>query len=397
MNKEMNLLDLLIIFAENKIKIVVSGIIIAVLTFVGVSFLPKHYKSQVVFLPKGSSSSSSLMSLIGGMGIGDFIGENPFSKRQYIEILNSRSLAEATIEKFNLITYYEQDKNKINPLDKTIKMFKKDVGISVEEEGGLGITDVLSITVSVSNKNPQTAADIANFIVEKVIERSREIYAESFVGAIGYLDRQIEDNSIKFREAASELESFQKEHNLYNMQTQVNLSLSTYVANLAEISAIEKQIETLKLTQFSSNSEVSILRNQISRLKAQNEQIETVGYGNVLPGLGNVIDLSDKYTQLTINSKMLEQLQILLVQHRMQVQMKMERDYSTVYVIDNARPAEYKYKPKRIKYCVIVLALWYVYLIPSIILKDVLKNMPQDDYSVQKINELKNALSFRKR
>ncbi|MCL1946608.1 MAG: Wzz/FepE/Etk N-terminal domain-containing protein [Chitinivibrionia bacterium] len=395
MNKEINLLDLLIIFAENKIKIVVSGIIVGVLTFVGVSFLPKHYKSEVVFLPKGNQTSS-IMSIVGVSGVGDFVGENPFSKRQYLEILNSRSLAEATIEKFDLITYYKQRKNKINPLDKTIKLLKKDIKITMEEEGGLGITDVLSITLSVSNENPQKAADIANFVVEKMIERSREIYAESFVGAIEYLDRQIEDNSLKSREAALELENFQKEHNLYNVQTQINLSLSTYVSNLSEISAIEKQIETLKLTQFSSN-EMSILRNQMSRLKAQNEQIETVGYGTVLPGLGNVINLSDKYTQLYINSKMLEQLQILFLQQRLQVQIKMERDYSTVYVIDDARPAEYKYKPKRIKYCAIVLALWYMYFIPSILLKSILRNSYQDDPTIQKFSELKNALSFKKR
>jgi len=396
MNNEVNLLDLLIVLAKQKTKIILSGIIIAVVVFVGVSFMPKYYKSQVIFLPRGSSQSS-LMSLVGGVSMGDFVGENPFSKRQYIEILNSRYIIEAVIEEFDLINYYKQHKNKINPLDKTIKLLKKDIKVEAEEEGGLGITDVLSISLTVSNKNPQTAADIANFMVQKLAERSREIYSQSFVGAVDFLDKQIEESIAKSRNASTELETFQKTNNIYSLQTQLDLSLATYASNLAEISAAEKQIEVIQLTQSSSSSMITTLRNRISYMRKQNQKIETDGYGGVFPGLSNVIDLSDQYTQLVLNSKMYEQLKALLLQQRLQTQLKMERDYSTIYVIDYARAAEYKYKPKRIMYCVVALALWYAYLIPSIILKDMFEKLPENNATMQKIAEFKSALGFRRK
>jgi len=394
MDNEVNLLDLLIVLAKQKMKIIFSGVIIALVVFAGVSFLPKHYKSQVIFLPRGSSQSS-LMSLVGGVSMGDFVGENPFSKRQYIEILNSRYIIEAVIEEFDLIKYYKQRKNKINPLDKTIKLLKKDIKVEAEEEGGLGITDVLSISLTVSNKNPQTAADIANFMVQKLAERSREIYSQSFVGAVDFLDKQIEESIVKSRNASTELENFQKENNIYSLQTQLDLSLATYASNLAEISAAEKQIEVLQLTQSSSSSTITTLRNRISYMRRQNQKIETDGYGGVFPGLSNVIDLSDQYTQLVLNSRMYEQLKALLLQQRLQTQLKMERDYSTIYVIDYARAAEYKYKPKRIMYCVIALALWYAYLIPSIILKDMFEKLPENNITMQKIAEFKKTMSFK--
>jgi len=396
MNNEINLLDLLIVLAKQKTKIIVSGVIIAVVVFAGVSFLPKYYKSQAVFLPRGNSQSS-IMSFFGGGSMSDFVGENPFSKRQYIEILNSRYIIEATIEEFDLIKYYKQHKNKINPLDKTIKLFKKDIKIETEEEGGLGITDVLSISLSVSNKNPQTAADIANFMVQKLAERSRDIYSQSFVGAIEFLDKQIEESILKSRNASTELENFQKANNIYSLQTQLDLSLGTYASNLAEISAAEKQIEILQLTQSSSSSPITTLKNRISYMKKQNQKIETDGYGGVFPGLSNVIDLSDQYTQLILNSRMYEQLKALLLQQRLQTQLKIERDYSTIYVIDYARAAEFKYKPKRVKYCIVVLVLWYMYLIPVIILKDMFEKLPENDPTMQKIAEFKKTMSFRQK
>jgi uncharacterized protein involved in exopolysaccharide biosynthesis len=399
MEKEINLLDLFIVLAKQKVKIVVSGIIIAVSVFVIVSFMPKHYKSETVFLPRGSSGAG-FMGLMGGSGlggVGDIIGENPFGPRQYIEILNSRYIAEATIERFNLIEYYEQDKNTINPLDRTIKAFRDDVNISVEEEGGLGITGVLSITLSVSNQNPQTAADIANFMVEKLVERSRDIYAQSFVGAIEFLDRQIEENAVLARVSAENLQNFQKEHNIYSISTQMDLSLSAYAANLAEISSIEKQIQLLRLTQHHTSPEISVLRSRIALLRNQNVQLETGGLGNIFPGMTNVVNLGDDFTQLSVKARMFEQLNGLLMQQRLQTQLRIDRDFSAIYIIDKARPAEYRYKPKRVTACAIALVLWYAYLIPSILLKSILAGLPSDDSRLLKINEFKSALGFKRK
>lgn len=393
--KEINLLDIMILLAKNKTKILLSGFIIGLLVFVGVSFLPKSYKSTAVFVPT-RSSGSSLMSLVGSASVGDIIGENPFSKRQYLEILNSRWLIEEVISEFDLITYYKQDKNKINPLDRTIKMFRKDVKIDMSEEGGLGITDVLSISVNVVNKNPQTAADIANFIVKKMEDRSREIYAQSFSGGIKFLEKQIEENAKKSFAASEALENFQKANNIYSIQTQISLSLSTYAMNLAEISSMEKQIEMLKLTQ-SSSSDITTLQNRIQYIKNQNKKIETGGLGGIFPGLNNAVSLTDEYTRLMLDAKMYEQLQILLVQQKLQTQMKIDRDYSAIYLIDSAVPAEYKFKPKRIKYCIVVLVLWYLYLIPSIIIKNMLASMPENDGTMQKIHEFRESMRFRRK
>ncbi|MCL2845356.1 MAG: hypothetical protein FWE23_07905 [Chitinivibrionia bacterium] len=399
MEKEVNLLDLFIILAKQKVKIVVSGIIIAVAVFVVVSFLPKHFKSEVVFLPRGSSGSG-FMGLMGGPSLGsvaDIIGENPFSTRQYVEILNSRYIIEAAIERFNLIEYYKEHRNNINPLDRTIRAFRNDLSVSMSEEGGLGITGVLSITLTVSNKDPQRAADIANFMIEKLIERSRDIYAQSFAGAIDFLDRQIEENAQLARQASDALTQFQKEHSIFNMPTQMELTLSTYAANLAEISALEQQIELLRLTRSPTSAEISVLNRRIALLRNQNTQLETGGFGNIFPGITNIINLSDEFTQLSVQARMLEQLEALLMQQRLQTQLRIDRDFSAIYIIDEARAAQWRYRPKRITACIIALVIWYAYLIPSILIKSMLASLSPDDARMQKINEFKSALGFKRR
>ena len=396
MGSEFNLIDLFIILAKQKVKIVVSGIIVAVAVFVMVSFMPQHCKAETVFVPRGSSGSG-LMGLMGGtgaaaLGVGDIIGENPFSVRQYIEILNSRYIAEATIERFNLVEYYEQTKNTVNPFYRTLSALRNDITITTEQEGGLATTGVLSITLAVSNTCPQRAADIANFMIETLIRRSRDIYSQSFTGALDFLDRQIENNSILAAEAVADLNRFQKEHNIFDLSRQMELSLSTYAANLAEISAMEKQIEILRLTRYPTSAEISVLRSRIVMLRNQNAQLETGGFGNIFPGITNVINLSDDYTRLTVKARMHEQLQGLLMQQRLQTQMRIARDFSAIYVIDEARPAEYRYRPKRLRTCLIALAFWYLYLIPAIILKNVFAKLSPDDMRLLKINEFKSAL-----
>src|SRR6056297_2212788 len=94
---------------QRKYFIILTVFIISSVT-VGLSFfLPKWYKSRTVILaPTSDGSALGAMSAIGNLGlnVGGIFGSNENMFR-YITILNSRTLQEKVVEKFNLKQKYE--------------------------------------------------------------------------------------------------------------------------------------------------------------------------------------------------------------------------------------------------------------------------------------------------
>src|SRR5271157_3245973 len=121
--KDFSLFDIIIALFKRKIFLLVN--FLAVFTIaIGISItLPKSYKSSLVFIPPGQSSSG-LLSMLSNNAPIDLLTGSKFSKRQYISLLHSRELREQLINKFNLIKLYKLEKMP-NSLDLALKALDK--------------------------------------------------------------------------------------------------------------------------------------------------------------------------------------------------------------------------------------------------------------------------------
>jgi tyrosine-protein kinase Etk/Wzc len=157
---EINLLDLLIVFAKHK-KMIMLVTFAAALLAIGFSLLmPNIYTGTSTILPPQSSQSSSINSImlaqLGGLagGAGAALGlKDP--NALYIAMLKSRNVMEKIARRFDLQTVYEA-----KTMTDTVKALEKESTITSGKDG--------VIVVEVEDKDPQRAAALANTYIDEL-------------------------------------------------------------------------------------------------------------------------------------------------------------------------------------------------------------------------------------
>jgi uncharacterized protein involved in exopolysaccharide biosynthesis len=157
---EINLLDLLIVFAKHK-KMILVLTFAAALVAIGISVLmPNIYTGTSKILPPQSNESSSVNSImlaqLGGLtgAAGAALGlKDP--NALYIAMLKSRNIMEKIARRFDLQTVYEE-----KTMTDTLKELEKESTITSGKDG--------VIIVEVDDKDPQRAAALANAYIEEL-------------------------------------------------------------------------------------------------------------------------------------------------------------------------------------------------------------------------------------
>lgn len=154
---EIKLLDLLIVLAKHK-KRIIGVTLAAALLAVGYALsLPNIYTATAKILPPQSqSSASAMLSQLGGLAgmAGSSLGiKNP--NDLYIAMLKSRSLMEKVVKRVDLQKVYGQE-----TLNGAMSALEGSAVIS-SDKGGF-------IIVEVSDKDPQLAANLANIFIEEL-------------------------------------------------------------------------------------------------------------------------------------------------------------------------------------------------------------------------------------
>jgi len=131
MNKEINLLDLIIKILKHRWFILKTIFIITLISLILSLIWPKSYKSTVRFFPP-PRQSSGLTGLLSGF-FQPIVKTSEINPEAILVILKSRSLMEETIKKFNFADIYGNDRIEI-----LMKKFESNIQINEIREGGFG-------------------------------------------------------------------------------------------------------------------------------------------------------------------------------------------------------------------------------------------------------------------
>lgn len=180
---EISLLDLLLIVSEN-IKLLVAGPIAAGLVALGIAFaITPVFTAKTTLLPPQSGAGGTAAAILdqlgplaGGFGVGTGGSTNAI-----MAYLNSDSLRDKVIAKFNLKAYYDA----VLQTDAR-KALESATKVTSDRKSDL-------ITLEVTDKSPQLAADIANYYVEAVKEAMGQAAADRARIQRELLERQIEE------------------------------------------------------------------------------------------------------------------------------------------------------------------------------------------------------------
>ena len=126
-------------------------------------FVAKKYLSTAIIYPYNSHTR------------GDLVANPQFGfeveTEQLLQLLESKSMRDRTIEKFKLYEYYE--------LDTTSKAWNAELSTKYIDDISFFRSKYLSVVIHATLKDPELAADIANFQVDEINDYRESIFKEN--------------------------------------------------------------------------------------------------------------------------------------------------------------------------------------------------------------------------
>ncbi len=352
----------------------------------------KWYKASASVLPAEQTdllgSLGGLSSLVKGFtpskGLAALTGNTELDR--YTAILKSASLTEDVIKKFDLVKEYELEGEYH---EKVVKEFTSNVDIEPQDEGNL--------VISVYDKSPQKAADMANYMVEKLNEINTKLSVTNAKANREFIEKRYLENKNDINDLENQMKDFQEKYGVVAVPEQLESTVKVMSEIYGDLFKKEVAVNVIKKTYGDNSPLLTQLEAEVNELQ---KKINTINNGTTITDGVNLIipfkkapDLANKY--LKIYKDLEIQYKILEFVQPMYEQAKVEevRNTPSVLVLDKAGPPERKAKPKGSLYFLIsffsslFIGLLIVFSLEGI---SKMKTMYPDRY-----NYIRNSLKIR--
>jgi tyrosine-protein kinase Etk/Wzc len=359
------LLDLLLILLNQKVLLFVGLVVVSVGAVVATLVMKKTYQATAVLLPPKSSGSSPLGSLMGDLPIGgllrsmDMFGKEDNKKFQ--TILESRTMAEAVIKRFDLERYYKFNPKKKYYIEDVIKTFNKHY--LVEED------DMDNLKITIKDKNPEMAARMANFIVEKLDSMSFDLSKQSAKGSRIFFEERLRLMTSTLDSVHHKMADFQTKNNMIDLDEQVKATVEALSGIEAEAMATNIERDVLASKYGADNARISELRKKEGVLKRKIEGYMQEGSGSLLLSLRKTPELAITYAYLYRDVKVQETLYAYILQMYEQAKFREANNSSVVTVLERAVAPQKRSSPKRGAICILAFFVGFVLLSTFILLR----------------------------
>jgi tyrosine-protein kinase Etk/Wzc len=343
-SEEVSLLYLLIILSRRRKFILGSTLTVTILAIIVSLLLPFQYTAITVVLPPGQnlSASSSFLGQIGGAGAlasvaGASLGiKNPSDL--YVSLLRSRSLEDAMIQRFGLMSRYHA---------------KKQSGARVALEGHtkvvVGPKDGL-ITIAVTDRDPKEAADLGNGYVEEFRNLSANLAITEASQRRVFFEQQLLQSKEDLAAAEEAMKNTEQSTGILQVDSQTRSLIEAAAALRAQIAASEVQIQTMRTYATENNSELVMNEQQLIALKDQLAKLAgtdpSAGAGFLLPK-GKVPAASIEYLRRLRDMKYYETISELISKQYEMAKLDEARQGTALQVVDRALPPDSRSSPKR--------------------------------------------------
>lgn len=303
------------------------------------SVLPPKRPGGLLSMLEGSGFSSLLRNIPGISGkLGG--GQEAYS---YLAILQSRTVMEHVVRKFDLMTVYDISDSSI---DKTLKELRNNATFDFAAEG--------NIVISVMDKNPQRAAEMANYFVELLNERSVQLGTQEARSNREFVERRYQQNQRDLKSAEDSLKFFQQRYGIYALPEQTAGAIKAASVLKAEADAKEIELGIVRRSFGDENARVQALRLELSEI---NRKMGEMKFGtadwyndrslNLFVPFKDVPEIGAEYIRrfrdFEVQNRMMEFLLPLYEQAKIDEQ----KDTPVVLELDKAVPPERKSKPRR--------------------------------------------------
>ncbi|MCD4711474.1 MAG: hypothetical protein K8R52_11570 [Bacteroidales bacterium] len=204
--------DLLIYIWKKRVILIGVGLIAGIASIIISVLITPMFQSSVIMFPASSASiSKDLLSqnYSGRQNVHGF-GEEEQAE-QLLQILNSEPIRTRIIQKYNLMEHYEIKPDEKYPLTRLYETYKSNINFR--------LTEYMSVEISVMDRDPEYAANIANDISNLVDTVYNSMKKERAWEAFHLVERE-------YLEAAHNLTALRDSMNQLSEQVSENLKTS---------------------------------------------------------------------------------------------------------------------------------------------------------------------------
>ncbi len=332
---------LLSLMLRHKVFLIITFVLTASAS-IGVAYfmLDVQYASSVSLLPP-QRSSGGLGGLMGGIssklqdfGLGSIGGDDNGVSPMFV--FYSRDLIDTTIHEFDLRSRYEMTEDRMSDVRKAF------LGNYSFEKGEFG-----DYTLSVWDTNSDSAALIANWIVDVGNKKAQQLFIQEAKRHRENLEDKIRLNETRLQQANDSLIAFMNEYQMFEPELQAEAALRGLSSLKEEILKLETSLDFYR-TSLGSNDKLTLaMEQQLQNLKDKERDIMGkpgfVGDYS-LPQTG---ELGLRYAQLRTDVEVFTRMRAILSPMYQQAVLDESYKLPSMYIAEQAIPADKKARPMR--------------------------------------------------
>ncbi len=324
-----------------------GGLFCALVAFL----LPKSYEATVKLMPPESSSGggaailAALSARSGGMlgGLaGDILGVKG-NGAVFVEILESRTVADRLIDQFHLADEYNTKK-----IEYTRKQLELHTKINEDRKSGV-------ITITVTDRNPGQAAAMAQSYVTELDHLVSQLSTSSARRERIFLEDRLRTVKVDLDNAAIQFSEFASKNTAIDIPAQGKAMVEAaavlqgqLIAAEAEASGLEKIYTAKNIRVKSLNGRIAELRAQLQKLGGSNSPTEIKNDTSLYPSIRKLPILGVTYADLFRRTRIEETVYELLTQQYELAKVEEAKEIPAVKVLDEAVIPTVKSSPHRI-------------------------------------------------
>lgn len=388
--QEIDVVNVLILLLRGKkiiLNFVLAGAAIAALLAYVV--LRPMYTAQAVFLPPQTAPGSGISQLASQMGSLGALGALSGLKSPsdiYLGILESRTVADDIIHKFDLQKVYGTGR-----LSDTVKKLKKRSNFASGKN--------TLITIDVEDHDPARATAMADAYLDALQGQNGKLALTESSQRRLFFEQQLEREKNALADAEVQLKKTEEQTGLIAPVGQAQVQIDSIAQVRAQISSREVQLKAMEQSATNQNPEVVRLQAQIVGLEQQLQKMESDSgvrrAGNVLPSASTVPELALEYVRKQREVKYHETLFELIARQYEMARLDESREAPVLQVVDRAVVPDKRSGPPRTLILLAGCLLGALAGIAWLLLRAFFETLRQDPVRSMKFDGLLTAMSLR--
>ena len=338
--------NLIRILWQRKIIFISSILGIAILTFIVTSLIPKTYKANFKFIVNEEENGLNISSLISDIPF-DLGGMGTANVDKYLAFLESRQIKDVLIEKFNLWEEYGED---------YIEFIYKKLDENIE------IIDNRDGTISVNcyfKRYPEKAAQMAQCIYDELYALTVRLNFEKNKNYREYLERNLDDTYTKLYQLEDSLKEYQVENKILKFNEQAEFSFKALAELQAEDFQYQIEYDYMKSSVSENSPALKEMEKKLYAIERKKNKLYKEGEDYIMS-----FDKMPEYGLIyyRISRDIMIQQEILKILLPIVQNARIEEKKLTVNIqlVDPPFVPQYKAKPKRLTYMIVISMLVFI-------------------------------------